>query len=248
MVEVVISCEVGVGTVTVGRTEESVASGVVAVTGGVGTVGSGSGTGAGSVTVGSGVSVSPGSSVGWGSTGQTVVEMAMVSVTTVVDGSSQSGRSGPQSVTVWIVVVKMVEVVISGSSVVPGVPSGVVVGVGTGVSTGVVGTTSGVVAVGVGSGVSTSVVGTGSSDGVGISTVGMTSGSVVGMTSGSVVGGTSGSSLPAAVVVTGQTVVEMAMVSVTRIGVPLPGQSGTSGAQEVTVWISVVKMVEVVKD
>lgn len=87
--------------------------------------GSGSGVGSGS---GSGVGVLLGSSeestvvVGSGSgsvsvrvsvMGQTVVEIGMVSVTMMVEPpSGQSGTSGPQSVTVRVEVVKIVEVVI----------------------------------------------------------------------------------------------------------------------------------------
>lgn len=53
-----------------------------------------------SVADGSGVVESTGSVVGTSVIGQTVVEMAMVSVVTMVEPSGQSGTSGPQSVIV----------------------------------------------------------------------------------------------------------------------------------------------------
>jgi hypothetical protein len=166
--------------------------------------------------------------------GQTVVEMGIVSVTTVVESAGQSGISGAHDVTVWTVVVKMVEVVmlgvVSGRSE-DGVTGGVVSGGGISEE----GTGGGV-----GTGVSVVVGATSGSD------VGGTSGSDEGGTSGSSVGGTSG--LPDSVSVTGHTVVEMATVSVTRMVEPPPGQSGISGPQSVTVWMEVAKMVEVVID
>jgi hypothetical protein len=109
--------------------------------------------------------------VGVGSTGQIVVETGMVSVTTVVEPSGHSGTSGPQSVTVRVEVVKMVDVVMvvvlgSGSSVGSGVGSGSSVGSGSGVV---------VVGAGVseGSSESTVVVGSGSVS-VSVSVIGQT--------------------------------------------------------------------------
>lgn len=208
------------------------------VVGGVG-VGSGVGSGVGGTsgseeggTSGSSVGGTSGFSVSVSVMGQTVVEIAIVSVTTVVSPSVQSGSSGPQSVTVWIDVVKMVDVVMLG--VVSGTSED--------------GVTGGVVSV-----MGVSEEGTGGGVGAGVSVVvGVTSGSEVGGTSGSEEGGTSGSSVggtsgfSASVSVIGHTVVEMAMVSVTRIGPSPSVQPGSSGPQSVTVRISVVKMVEVV--
>jgi len=130
------------------------------------------------VVVGSGSGVggsdSSGSSVGVGSTGQIVVETGMVSVTTVVEPSGHSGTSGPQSVTVRVEVVKMVDVVMV---VVLGSGSSVGSGVGSGSGSSSVGSGSGVVVVGAGvsegSSESTVVVGSGSVS-VSVSVIGQT--------------------------------------------------------------------------
>jgi hypothetical protein len=155
-------------------------------------------------------------------TGQTVVDTGIVCVTTtVVPPSGHSGTSGPQSVMVDTDVVKIVDVLMK-----------------------VVVTGSVTVIEGVSSGGGTSELGcSGSSSDVAVS-MGVSVGSVPG--GGGVLSGSSSSGSSVGVGSIGQTVVEMAMVSVTTVVEPPLGQSGTSGPQSVTVRVVVVKMVEVV--
>jgi hypothetical protein len=239
MVDVVICC---CDDVVMGWADVTWLSDVVAVV--IMVVGSG----VESVADGSGVAESTGSVVGMSVIGQTVVEMAIVSVVTMVEPSGQSGTSGPQSVMVCVVVVKIVDVVKLWEVVSPGKSDEAVVTETDAVVTevkvagdelsvavemeviDVVGDREDVVT-------ALSVVGAGVAD-----VVGDSEGVVRALVGGSSVDSDSDSE---SVAVIGQTVVEMAIVSVTTTG---PFGHGTSGAHEVMVWTVVVKMVEVVND
>jgi hypothetical protein len=201
-----------------------------------------------SVADGSGVVESAGSVVGTSVIGQTVVEMAMVSVVTMVEPSGQSGTSGPQSVIVWVVVVKIVDVVKLWEVVSPGKSDEAVVTEAGAVET-VVKVAGGELSVAVET-EATDVVGGREDVVTTLSVVGPDVADVVGGSEGVVralVGGNSvdGDSDSESVAVIGQTVVEIAIVSVTSTG---PFGHDTSGAHEVMVWTVVVKMVEVVND
>jgi hypothetical protein len=167
--------------------------------------------------------------------GQTVVEIAIVSVTISTGPSVQPGFSGPQLVMVKIDVVKIVDVVKEGTSVGSTEVSRLVL---VSEMSSVVGAV--VRSVGVGSGVGAKVVSGLVSVARVVSGVVETSGCSAVVSSGRVESVVSGS-----VMVTGQMVVEMAMVSVTRTG---PPGHGTSGAHDMMVLTEVVKIVEVVRE
>lgn len=232
MVLVVISTEVGVTRgVSVRTSEPGVSPAVVVVASSGVSPGTPaaveSDTGVGVCSGGVGPSVVR---VAASETGQTVVEMATVLVTTEMDSAGQSVTVGAQLVIVCSVVVKIVLVVISTE-----------VGVGVAISVGVPLTSDDSggegAGVAVSFGVPTTSLGTSAVDGSGGDAVEPSG------TSGTGGEGDSAEVVPASE--TGHTVVETAMIEVTT-AVDSAGHSATVGAQEVIVTMVVLKMVEVV--